>query len=63
MNKNINGNELFLYLQKRFKMSQKEAIHNMRRNGQDLTFLKHDKQFKNNVNVKLSSLLNKKVKK
>ena len=59
MEHNINGRELFLYLQERFKMSPKEAVHNMRRNGQDLTFLKHDKQLRKNVNVKLSNLLNK----
>jgi len=37
--KAINGKELFLFLQKRFKQTPKEALESMKANNQDTTFL------------------------
>ena len=35
----VNGKELFLFLQKRFKQTPKEALESMRTNNQDTSFL------------------------
>ena len=37
--KAINGKELFLFLQKRFKQTPKEALESMKTNNQDTSFL------------------------